>query len=389
MPRLILLLVPVSLALGLLATWSLMRLAGRWGVVDVPGSQAHKGHERAVPNVGGVAIFWSMVLPTLAVLAAAWWLPMEAWSGWLGPAAEHVRGLRATGPTALGVLGCVLALHAVGLIDDRRPLGPWSKLAAQTAVAAVLAGWLGVRVLEMLTTWAGPAGTMASVLVSMLWIVAVTNAMNMLDNMDGLSGGVGAIVSGVILWLALAGGQWFVAAQAALLLGALLGFLAFNYPRARVFMGDGGSLVLGLMLAVLSVRTTYTQLDGLRGEETIRAVGRTGWHHLLMPMVMLAVPLYDMASVMALRWRQGRSPLRGDRQHFSHRLVERGLGKASAVAVIWMCALATGLGAIAMSGLPAWGAAVIGAQTLAVLWVLGMLESAGRGGRNARGEREA
>lgn len=372
MPMLVVLLAVVAMAISLPLTWLLIGLGRRWGQVDRPdamGSGGRKNHARPVPSTGGIAIVSAIVLPMLAALAAAWWAPTTWWSGTLAPMAPHVEGLREQTPSAVAIIGAVLVMHVLGLVDDRRHLSPYLKLVVQLIVAAVLVVGFDMAVLQFLGTWYGLAGVVISVTLSVVWIVVITNAMNFLDNMDGLSGGVGAICAGLYVAATLIGGQWFVAAVAALSAGAVLGFLVFNVTPARVFMGDAGSLVLGLLLAVVSVRTTYfdASAEPLPG----------AWYGVLMPLMVLAVPLYDFTSVTLLRLSRGQSPFVGDQQHFSHRLVRKGLSKRSAVVVIWLCTLATGLSGVMLGSLAGWQAALAAAQTVAVVAVLAMLERAG------------
>lgn len=305
------------------------------------------------------------------VLAAAWAMPVSWWAGWSGPIAEHVPGLRSRTPLAGAVLAGMLLLHVTGLIDDRRDLGAGVKLLVQLGVAAVISAVFGVRLLTLV----GPIG---SVLLTVVWLVAMTNAFNMLDNMDGLSGGVAAICGAVLMGCALLSGQWFVAGLLGLLVGALLGFLAFNFPPASIFMGDGGSLVVGFTLAVASVRLTYVA-PGATGEGL--AAG-DHWWAVFTPIVVMAVPLYDLVSVVAIRLGQGRSPLVGDTQHFSHRLVRRGLSRRAAVVVIYACTLATALGGMLLGRIAGWAAGIVVIQTAMVLVVLALLE-------RERGERGA
>ena len=270
------------------------------------------------------------------------------------------------------VLVGMLVFHIMGLIDDRKRLGPFSKLFVQLGVAGVLAGFFNVRIFDFLEHH-GPLGFAASVIISVLWIVTITNAMNFLDNMDGLSSGIGIVCGVMYLAATLINGQWFVAALAALLVGALLGFLCFNFPPAKVFMGDGGSLVLGLTLAIISIRTTYLPPgSSLDGSTAPSPPGK--WYALLMPVLVLAVPLYDLTSVTIIRLLQGKSPFVGDQQHFSHRLVKKGLSKRTAVIVIWLCALATGVGGVMLSQLEAWQAGLVALQAIAVITVLALLE---------------
>jgi UDP-GlcNAc:undecaprenyl-phosphate GlcNAc-1-phosphate transferase len=245
----------------------------------------------------------------------------------------------------------------VGLIDDRRDLGPWLKLVAQVLVAVAVVVFAEVRIL---TALGGAASTVASI----LWLVAVTNAFNFMDNMDGLAAGVGAICAAALLAAAASIGQVFVSAWLCLLLGAQLGFLPYNFHPARTFMGDAGSMIIGYFLAVTSCLTTYVP------------PGQTYYlYGVFVPVVLMAVPLYDAASVILLRIREGRSPMVGDRHHFSHRLLRRGMKVPAAVGTIYLCTACT---AISASLLPhvadATGAVLIFAQVLIILMTVALLE---------------
>ena len=359
-------LILVSLAIGLPLTWLCRRAAVRLGQVDRPGER--KLHERPIPVTGGIAIFWATALPVLGAIAAAWWLPSAAWDSLVASASEQLPGVRAQTGMALTLIGGLFLLHLTGLVDDRRNLGPFLKLFIQVAVALALAGPFEVRLLTLL-------GLPVSVAVTVLWFVAITNAFNFLDNMDGLAAGVATVCGGILLACALISGQWFVAAVLALLIGALLGFLAFNFPPASIFMGDGGSLVIGFLIAFCSVRVTYTQLGP-------HAPADSHWWAVLTPLVVLAIPLYDLTSVTLIRLAQGKSPFVGDTQHFSHRLVQRGLTRPAAVFVIYACTLATGLGGILLTrASTGWQATLVAGQTVAILIVLALLER----GTNRRG----
>jgi UDP-GlcNAc:undecaprenyl-phosphate GlcNAc-1-phosphate transferase len=231
------------------------------------------------------------------------------------------------------------------------------------------------RLLTVLDHYAG--GPWLSVVVTFGWILVVTNAMNFMDNMDGLSAGVAAVSAGCFLAASLLNGQLFVGGCLALLIGACLGFLAFNFPRrggARIFMGDSGSLVLGFLLAFLTVRTTYY---GRAGEAPVppgAGFASGAWYGVFMPLVVLAVPLYDFVSVVLIRLSQGRSPFVGDRQHLSHRLVQHGLSVPAAVAVIYGLTAVTGISGIALGSLQPWQAVLVGVQTILILLVAALFE---------------
>ena len=331
-----------------------MRRVGLWlGQMDRPGER--KIHTTPIPATGGVAIFAGIALPLAAVLTGAWSVPQSWWPAAVRP---HLPGVREQTAMALALLGCLAVLHVIGWVDDRRGLGPWAKLWVQIGAATVLVTFFQVRLLELL-------GPIPSMVVTVLWFVAITNAFNFLDNMDGLSAGVACVCACLFFAAATVGGQWFIAGLLALLIGALLGFLVFNFPPAVIFMGDAGSLVIGFLLAFCSVRITY--LDPASGLEP-------QWWGVLAPVIVLAIPLYDLASVTLLRLWQGKSPFVGDTQHFSHRLVRKGLSRRAAVGVIWACTLAAGLSGVMLPHLSAWQAALAVAQTAAILFVLALLE---------------
>jgi len=374
MVALVLGLIAVGFVVALPVAWVALRLGHSVGALDTePIVGQTKLQRRAVPNTGGVAIFLGVALPIVIGLAAVW-------SGLaanlaesvhaLAPLADHLPGIKAETPLALTLLACLLALHVMGLIDDRRPLGAWPKLAVMLAPALVIVLSSDTRLLELLDTRV--AGTWASITVTVLWFLIVTNAMNFMDNMDGISAGSGAVACACFLVAAIANGQWFVAGVLALLFGALAGFLVFNVPPARLFMGDAGSLVLGFLLAFLTVRTTY-----YGGE-------RSGaWYGVLMPLVVLAVPLYDFTSVTLIRLVQGKSPFVGDLQHFSHRLVRRGLSNRHAMLVIWALTGVTGVAGIALARVEPWLAILIGVQTALILLTIALLERASARGNGS------
>jgi UDP-GlcNAc:undecaprenyl-phosphate/decaprenyl-phosphate GlcNAc-1-phosphate transferase len=335
-----------------------------------------KQHGRSVPNTGGLALLASIVGPMIAGLtfihfAPPSWFTSDHLPAMLRGLAVHLDGLHAQTPMALKVIAAGMLIHVMGIIDDRRPLGPFVKLGIELALTAAIVLFADIRALQAFDHY-GPLGTGASNLLSVLWIVAITNAMNFLDNMDGLSAGVGAVIAALYFSATLLNGQWFVAAASALLLGGLLGFLVFNVSPARLFMGDGGSLLLGFLLAVISIRTTY-----FRGNWNPAPGHERAWFGVLTPLVVMAVPLYDLTAVTLLRLARGRSPFQADRNHFSHRLVRLGLTPRAAVGVIWLATLATGLGGVMLSRLAAWQAVLVAAQTLATLAVLALLEWAG------------
>ena len=370
---LILLLIPIAFAISLITTWFVRALSLRAGAIDTAAMPGQIKEQRPIPNTGGVGIVAGIVLPIVGMMLVATVLGEDFARAVLPEVqadriARHLPGLRDKIPLGLGFLGSVLVIHIVGVIDDRRPLGPLVKLAVMVVPPLLIAVFSDTRLLTLLDAY--PGGYALSVAVTVLWFVAVTNAMNFIDNMDGLSGGVAMIAAGCFLAAALMSAQLFVSAVLALTAGACAGFLIFNFPPARIFMGDGGSLVLGFVLAFLTTRTTYT------GESPTGEPLAGGWYAVFMPLVVLAIPLYDMLTVTVIRLRQGRSPMVGDMQHLSHRLVKRGLSRRAAVLVIWGMTAATGIGGIALGSLAPWQAVLVGLQTGVLLAVLAAFEFA-------------
>jgi len=366
----------VGFVVSLPATWGARTLGRRMRALDGGGVKGQiKDAARCVPNTGGVGIFLGVAVPLAATMLALSTGVADTLASQFPALKEHLPGLITRLPMAAAALAALLALHIIGVIDDRRPLGPYSKLAAMLIVATAVVTYTDTRLFELLDHY--PMGFALSVGLTVIWIVVITNAFNFLDNMDGLSGGVAAICAGVLLAISLVAQQWFVAGMLALVGGAILGFLVFNFPFKRsgasVFMGDGGSLVIGFLLAFLSIRITWAGMSTGEDGHEAAGLGAPMWA-VLTPLIVLAVPLYDFTSVTLIRLSQGRSPFVGDLQHFSHRLVRHGLSKRAAVVVIYGATAVTGIGAIALPKLDGWQAALVGVQTLLVLMVIALYE---------------
>lgn len=387
----------VACLISLVGTRVMIWLAPRIGFVDKPGHR--KIHHNPKPLGGGVAIFWSFAIVLGGGLLASPFLynlplpllPMrqiDVLNGRTLPDMSTkqitvpdrtqgdalIAGARQQAPLLIAFLCSALAMHVMGLIDDRKALGPYSKLIVQLLAAGVLVCLmeylaqgtpsLRLRILTALDSRTG--SVLPSIALTILWIVAITNAFNFLDNMDGLSSGVAVICAIAFLVTALSIGQTFVAATLAVFIGAVLGFLVWNFPPSKIFMGDSGSLVLGFVLGVLTVRTTFLPPD-------VTFEGR--WYAVFAPVVVLAMPLYDLIVVSLIRLSRGKSPFVGDTNHFSHRLVARGMSRRTAVLCIYLVTFATSIAAILLTQVrSSFGAMLIFAQTILVLGVVALLE---------------
>jgi UDP-GlcNAc:undecaprenyl-phosphate GlcNAc-1-phosphate transferase len=348
----------LSGALGGLAR----RVAPRFGLVDRPGGR--KAHKAPTPLGGGVAI-WLATILTLGLAALAAWLGRPYAPPELGRYLDGAWGR--AGHLAL-ILVLATVIMAMGLADDRFGLGWRVRLAVQLALATAFVA--SGEQATLFQTQPGLRWLAAGVTV--LWIVGLTNAFNFLDNMDALAASVGLIAALLFAGAQVAVGSLFVPGVLLVLAGALGGFLVHNRPPARLFMGDAGSNALGFLLGTLTVAGTFTRPE--RGDSP---------YGVLAPLLVMAVPLYDTASVILIRLREGRSPFQADRSHFSHRLVERGLTPPRAVATIDLVTLAAGLGALLLHRLdtPVEAGVVVG-QALCLLGVVALLEvSTGRSER--------
>ncbi len=350
----------------LLSTPMAALVARRFGFIDIP--RLHKAHAKPTPLLGGCAIFVAVLGPMLFALALVRVWASTGWPDFIPERlAMHIPGAAEKAPLAVGILFGALVLHVMGIFDDRKAMGPFLKLTVQVLVAAFVVIVLNVRVLTMvdpLTILGLHVGQWLSYIASILWIVTITNAFNFLDNMDGLSAGVAAICTAALLAAAASIGQVFVTAWLCLLLGALLGFLVYNFPPAKIFMGDSGSLVVGYFMAVLSCLTTYVPRNQ---PYELYAV--------FVPVVLLALPMYDLLSVICLRIKQKRSPFVGDRQHFSHRLVKHGMSTRLAVLTIYAVTLATAIAATLLPRVDSVGAVLVVVQTVAILLAVALLEN--------------
>jgi UDP-GlcNAc:undecaprenyl-phosphate GlcNAc-1-phosphate transferase len=264
------------------------------------------------------------------------------------------------------ILLSITVLFLLGLWDDLKHLSPFTKLAVQFAVAIIAAAFGDVRV-ELFI-----GSKIATSLLSAVWIVLIINAFNFLDNMDGLTAGIAVIASSILFTAAAISGQVFVGGLAIVFIGTLMGFLVFNFPPAKIFAGDAGSLVIGFFVALLTLRTTYYH-EAQSGP----------LYPVFLPVLVMAVPLYDFVSVTLLRIIQGKSPFVGDTQHFSHRLKKRGLTATQTVLTLYLATLCTGLGATFLYQVNLTGAILIFAQTFMILAIIAIFETTVRNDKDS------
>ncbi len=335
-------LMAVRLVLGFVLAYLLARVgvpvameaALRFGIVDRPDG-ALKQQGQPVPYFGGLAIFVAFLLS-------------------LGMTFELDQEL-------LALLLASTIVATLGLIDDFGVLTPRAKVLGQMVAVFVLVRADVMVKVAVLPEW-------SRLLLTVLWLVGLSNAFNLIDILDGLAGGLGVIAAGFLLVVALLNGRLVVAAFTVALIGALLGFLHFNFAPARIYMGDCGSLFLGLSLGALAMVMDYTRHNSL------------GY---LAPLFVLAVPIVDTAFVTVLRLRAGRKIYFGSPDHFPLRL-RRLLGGSTVAAVLVTYAMAIVLGAVGLvilhlqPGLTLVVTGVVGVALLLFLVVLARVDMGGK-----------
>lgn len=303
----------ISLALNLALTRPAIRLAERFGFLDRPGR--HKRHEHPVPVVGGPLLFMSVWTALVVCLFA--------FPGFFEDFADSL----------LYVFAGALIILLVGISDDLRPLSAWTKLLAQVAVGLVLHIG-GLRIDPITVPFVGSIAIGSwSLVVTIVWVVMLTNAINLIDGLDGLATGVSliaAITMAVVAHLYAAGqAVWFAYA----LVGFLSVFLFFNRHPAKAFLGDSGSLQLGYYFAVMSLMVPLKSFTAAA---------------LYIPLVTLAVPLLETAISISRRLVSGRNVMQADRRHLFHYLAVAGLSPRAIVTVFYLLSAGFGLFAVAM-----------------------------------------
>ena len=301
----------VGFIISFAATPIVKFFAEKVGAIDMPG-EAQRVHNRPIPRMGGLAIFLGFLLSVLLFV----------------PMSRPLEGV---------LLGSVIIV-ATGAVDDVVSLKAWVKLLLQIAAACV-AVYYGVRIEVLgnlnifssndyvtLASWSVP--------ITVLWIVGITNSVNLIDGLDGLAVGVSTISSLTMLVIALLVADSSVAVVLAALVGACIGFMPYNLNPAKIFMGDTGSLLLGYVLATMSV------------------LGLFKFYALVsfaVPVLAIAVPLFDTIFAFFRRLIHGQNPMHPDRGHFHHRLIDMGLSQKQAVAVLYTISAILGLAAVVIT----------------------------------------
>jgi UDP-GlcNAc:undecaprenyl-phosphate GlcNAc-1-phosphate transferase len=286
-------------------------VAKRYGFVDSP-SESHKTHENPVPYFGGIGIAIGVVGVTyLASLVSSF--------------------SRETFFLASSVLFPAIILGVVGFIDDLRKLSPWLRFITQSIFG------IAVSLLLVATNTLGsPFGiNWLDFPITILFIVGITNSINFFDNIDGGASGAIALAAVFLFILSWQSGQSLIAALSIVLAGATLGFLVWNKPPARIYMGDAGALFLGFLIASLAIRFDPNPNNQIAS--------------YAIPLLLLAMPILDTSVAVASRIRRRVSPFQGGRDHLSHRLIRMGFTKRQSIMILWVGSMIFGFFAVAIS----------------------------------------
>jgi UDP-GlcNAc:undecaprenyl-phosphate GlcNAc-1-phosphate transferase len=303
----LLLLGAVSVVTALIVTPLVRELSLRYGLVDQPDQERHF-HAKAVPRTGGLAVAISYLAPFGLLLAI--------------PSARAAAGLSNLHIDWRLPVAALLVL-GIGLLDDIRGLNPWQKLLG-LLIASSLACWGGVYIIGIHSYLFSP---LVGVPITLLWLLLCANGFNLIDGIDGLATGVGILTTLAILLSAIFQHNLPLVIATVALAASLIGFLPYNFIPASIFLGDGGSLLVGFLLGCYAV---------LWGEKSTTLVGMTA------PMIALAFPLLDTSVAIARRLLRGQPLFRGDRRHIHHRLLDRGLSPRRVVLLMYACCGAAG-----------------------------------------------
>jgi UDP-GlcNAc:undecaprenyl-phosphate/decaprenyl-phosphate GlcNAc-1-phosphate transferase len=344
-----------SLIFSLLLTPLSHIIGTRLSLIDPP--KEGKIHQEIKARSGGIAIFLSFMFVTLSGLGLSFILINH--SNLLGnDVSRLVKNIPSISFKLTGLLAGAVFIFIVGIIDDRFTLRPWTKLICQI-ISTIPVLLVGIRIQLFLPSFIGVIFTVA-------WFILLINAFNFIDNMDGLSSGIAIIVSFVLAIVSWQAQDRFMTAILLTFAGSIMGFWYFNFIKARLFMGDGGSLFIGYMIAALTILCTYYK----KGVPTALPV--------LSPVIILGVPLFDTLSVLYIRFKIGKPLMQGDTNHFSHRLVNLGMTRKQAVIFIYLVTFCVALAAMPLSWLPAIPAMLLTLQVALWFILIYILERTGK-----------
>ena len=341
-------------SLALFLTPVFAAIARKTGFLDVPASN-HKQHRNATPLLGGAAMFSAWIIALAAGVAAVKWSIFPA----LAPLQGIMPGMINALPQLSVVAGCAAMAVLLGLWDDKFAMSASAKFGGQFIIALLVTLYGGVRLNIFIEN------QYLVTAVTVFWIMLMMNSINFFDNMDGLAAGVIAIALGIFAVIAGLNGQFFIAAISALSCGVCCGFWFYNAAPAKIFMGDSGSHFLGFLAAVTAAEVSFFDVSYSLSRFPV-----------LIPLLVLALPLFDTAMVVIIRTINKKPFWIGDHNHISHRFVRMGLTRPQAVVLVHLLSLSIGITALPIF----WGsfktAAILVFQVFLQLTVVTILQFA-------------
>jgi len=344
--------------LSLFLTPIFMKIAIKTGFYDLPRCQEHKKHKEPTPLLGGLAIFaaWALSICLCVLIART-----NMIHGLEENVKTNMTGILSVSKNLFFIILSAFLAVLLGLYDDRWNMRAITKLMGQIVIAIIAVTWGGVKISLFIPF------PILSWLISVFWIIAIMNAVNFFDNMDGLAVGVAAISFSLFSFASFVSGQYFVSALGAVSAGASFGFWFYNHSPAQIFMGDSGSHFLGYLMAVMGVLVTYYNPNITLTKFSI-----------LVPIFILAIPIFDLFAVVVIRLSKGKPIYIGDHNHISHRFVAMGMDRKKAVLMVHLLSLTIGLSVLPIL----WGdmrtVIVSSIQALTILLLITLLQIEGK-----------
>lgn len=313
------------------------KLAYKWNAIDVP-KDGRRMHKRAIPRLGGLAIIFGFAVAVLC----------------FGVKTREV----------LAILTGSFIIAVMGIVDDIKALDAKPKFFIQilAALVVVIGGDMKIQVFSNPNILSDSAYLIMpewiSVIVTTVWIVFITNAVNFIDGLDGLAAGVSAIMSVSLVFIATRLGEYYVAVMGVALMGACFGFLPYNFNPAKIFMGDTGSTFLGFMLASVSILGMFKSYAIIS---------------FAVPVLIMGLPLFDASFAMIRRIAKGQSPMKADRGHLHHRLIDMGFSQKQSVFILYIISGLLGISAIVLAESGALKAVMLLACVLVVILISGLI----------------
>lgn len=341
-----------TLILSLILTPLAEIIGFKYKFVDKPSNI--KVHTNITARSGGIAIYFAFIIALLADVIIVRYFLINA-DFVTDEFKVYLRNMTFTSGKLLAIISGATFIFLVGIIDDRFSLGAWTKLFLQiiSTVPLLLAD---IRIVMFIPY------PIFGHLLTIFWVVLLTNSFNFLDNMNGLTSGIAAIVLLALSFISYQSGELFMTMISLALCGSIFGFWRYNFFKGHPFMGDGGSLFIGYLIAAFTIMATYWTKENPTSLP------------VLMPFIVLGVPLFDTATVLWIRYKRGVPLMKGDKNHFSHRLADLGMSKRSAVLFIYLITVCVALNAILIRYLPLKAALICGIQTMLIFVLIYILE---------------